>query len=253
MSQSWKKRKANFEDGLANGTPNSSSTASVGSRKTLKTANKVSNRTENSSFVRLKESLYQMGNTEVMEHFEPLFTTSNKRLPKGEDLQPDQSPHFVQASIVDMRWKLAEQRDLYGRPTGDVIGFGMEDMGQLGLIYLVDKEKDDGYPPTLLTEMIGTGVIQVAAGAIHSVGLVESGTAYSWGCGDEGQLGRLFESDLDQVKATAITKMHPSKHAVSSHKVRSPENESSDVIAVAAGDSTSVFQTISGNVYVAGM
>jgi hypothetical protein len=247
INMSLRKRKPeSSEDRNDNETPNSN--ASVGQkRKSVKGfANKVS--VGNPSLAKLKDTLYQMGNAEVMEHFEPIFK-NNKRLPKAEDLQPGADPHFVQASIVDLRWKLAEQRDLYGRPTGDAIAFGMNDGGQLGVVF----QSDDGLPPTVVGDLTRRGIIQVAAAGFHSLGISESGSAYSWGSGDEGQLGRLFDSDLDQTKPTEIKKMHPSKKAVSTHPVRSPQNECSDVIAIDANSAISIFLTISGNVYVAGM
>jgi Regulator of chromosome condensation (RCC1) repeat len=247
---SRKRKPESSEDRNDNDTP--SSIVSVGrERKNLKAFAKVSVGNLNPSFVKLKEALYQMAHTDLMENAEGVLD-GNNRLPKAEDLQPGEHPHFVQASIVNLRWKLAEQRDLYARPTGDVIGFGMDDAGQLGLILL---EKDDGFPPTLVVDLGSRGIIQVAGGGLHSLGITESGSAYSWGSGDEGQLGRLFDadSDVDQLTPTQITKMHPSKHAVSRHTVRSPHNECSDVIAIDAGGALSIFLTISGNVYVSGM
>jgi Regulator of chromosome condensation (RCC1) repeat len=209
---------------------------------------------KNFALVLLKQQLYKKGVQEIMESeaYRGLFSPSGPRLSTA---LKDGYPQFVNASLTDLRWALAAIKDTYQRPTGDVIAMGQEDTGQLGLVKWIGKDKDNGFPPTLLQDLRGKGIIQVACGGMHSAALTEDGTAYTWGCNDDGALGRTYPDDDEEkysTPPTPVQKMIPSRYAVSRHVVRSHENECHDVIAIDAGASHTTFLTISGNVYVSG-
>ncbi|XP_055844135.1 regulator of chromosome condensation [Episyrphus balteatus] len=85
------------------------------------------------------------------------------------------------------------QRTLFSLPlpkinsiTGKVLACGQGDMGQLGL---GDDEKDmERKRPALVPNL--TDIVDVRAGGMHNLCLDKNGQVYSFGCNDEGALGR---------------------------------------------------------------
>ena len=214
---------------------------------------------EHPAFVQLKRDLLAHERQTLLAEYQPLLDGSRPDLclPEDDDSPPaEQHPSFVTAALVDLRWQLAAWENLYHRPSGDVLVMGQEDTGQLGILRDV---KELGVPATVLREMTGRQTIQVAAGGMHSVALTADGQAYSWGCPDDGALGRVWPpgQDDDEAQSTLpakVTGLIPSqRHAVSQHVVHSPQDESHDVVMIAAGTSHTLFLTISGNVYSTGM
>ncbi|KAG8461619.1 hypothetical protein KFE25_001223 [Diacronema lutheri] len=67
---------------------------------------------------------------------------------------------------------------------GEVLTFGKGGWGQLGHASMSDAPE-----PRLVRKLADRRVARVAAGALHSLALAESGDVYSWGRGFEGQLG----------------------------------------------------------------
>ena len=45
----------------------------------------------------------------------------------------------------------------------------------------------------------GSRVTNVASGTDHVIALTKAGDVYSWGCGEKGRLGRLMETQADNV------------------------------------------------------
>ncbi|KFM66928.1 Regulator of chromosome condensation, partial [Stegodyphus mimosarum] len=111
--------------------------------------------------------------------------------------------------------------------SGKVFVIGENDVGQLGLGEDIEVKKR----PTVLE--LSQSVIDVAAGGMHSVCLTESGEVITFGCNDEGALGR-------------ITTEEGSEYIPS--KVEIPER----VIQISAGDSHSAALAESGQVYIWG-
>ncbi|CAB9523143.1 RCC1 domain-containing protein 1 [Seminavis robusta] len=253
MSSPARKRKTDDDGGDSDlGTPNS--TGSGASARKIVKRSKSKTRVVNRDFIRLKETLHQMCIAEIMQKM--ALVDGSQMLPSFDQLPQGSDPVFAPSSLVTLRWELAAVRDMYHRTPGEVIVMGQDDAGQLGMVAWVGKEKDDGFPPTHLKMRANIGqIIQVAAGGLHSAALSQDGAAYTWGCPDEGALGRLIDSDDEKspVAPTMVNKLFPSKLAVSRHAVRSTENECNDVIAIDAGSSHTTFLTISGNVYTCGM
>lgn len=215
-------------------------------------------RINNTGFVALKDKLHRAAVQEILESdvYQKLFSARGPRLPNS--CTTAGTPEFVNASLVDLSWDLKAIKDMYARNVGDVIAMGMEDVGQLGLIQHIGKERTDGFPPQVLRNMVP--VVQVAAGGMHSAALTQEGQVYTWGCGDDGGLARVWtlEGDDEEEKYTTpptpVTHLIPSlKHAASQHPVRSPDNEAKDVIQIACGTSHTAFLTVSGNVYCCGI
>ena len=73
---------------------------------------------------------------------------------------------------------------------GSVLSLGTGDTGQLGLGEdILERSK-----PALVNGITGK-VVAIAAGGMHTVCLTTEGAVWSFGCNDEGALGRPIEDD----------------------------------------------------------
>jgi len=128
--------------------------------------------------------------------------------------------------------KLIEHPSL-GTTAGEVLTFGTGDTGQLGLGGVMERKK-----PAVVS--MDEGIVQICAGGMHTVALSKTGHVYSWGCNDEGSLGRLADdgtsalSDEDECALPG--------------KVAFPEG-TSKIVQISAGDSHSAALTEQGQVF----
>eukprot|EP00800_Vazella_pourtalesii_P001053 TRINITY_DN10890_c0_g1_i2.p1 TRINITY_DN10890_c0_g1~~TRINITY_DN10890_c0_g1_i2.p1 ORF type:complete len:433 (+),score=75.62 TRINITY_DN10890_c0_g1_i2:50-1348(+) len=113
---------------------------------------------------------------------------------------------------------------------GKVLLFGQGEVGQLGLGESIMMRKK----PAQLRSLEGVGLRQVAAGGMHTVLLSDKGEAYSFGCNDEGALGRVTEEGEEYLPAK-VSGLDTFK-----------------IVLVSAGDSHSAYLTDKGSVYVSG-
>lgn len=111
--------------------------------------------------------------------------------------------------------------------TGLVLVLGQGDVGQLGLGEDITERKK----PALVT--LPEKMVQVVAGGMHTVCLSETGNVYTFGCNDEGALGR----DTSEEGSETV----PGKVELSGK-----------VVQVSAGDSHSAALTEDGVVYLWG-
>lgn len=111
--------------------------------------------------------------------------------------------------------------------SGSLLAVGMGDIGQLGLGEDIEEKKI----PSLVT--LPEPVCSIVAGGMHSVCLTKSGNVYTFGCNDEGALGRLTPADAQQFIPDLVE-----------------INEK--VVQISAGDSHSGALTESGKVYIWG-
>ncbi|KAG0162448.1 Regulator of chromosome condensation, partial [Apophysomyces sp. BC1034] len=74
-------------------------------------------------------------------------------------------------------------------------------------------------------------VVDVASGGMHSIALTIRGQLWSWGCNDEGALGRV--GDEDQYYVPGLVE----------------QLEDVDIVKVACGDSISLALSAEGKVY----
>jgi regulator of chromosome condensation len=74
--------------------------------------------------------------------------------------------------------------------SGNMLVCGQNDVGQLGLDPDEVMEKTR---PALLPEV--ADIVDVKAGGMHSLGLTKDGEIWSFGCNDEGALGRDTETE----------------------------------------------------------
>ncbi|XP_035245094.1 regulator of chromosome condensation [Anguilla anguilla] len=136
-----------------------------------------------------------------------------KRVTQPEDIKP---PKKVKVS-----------HSSHGKEKGLVLVLGQGDVGQLGLGEDVLERKK----PALVS--LPEGVLQAVAGGMHTVCLSETGNVYTFGCNDEGALGR------DTAEEGSET---------SPGKVELGER----VVQVSAGDSHTAALTEEGVVYAWG-
>ncbi|KAK7926265.1 hypothetical protein WMY93_008575 [Mugilogobius chulae] len=115
----------------------------------------------------------------------------------------------------------------HAKEMGLVLVLGQGDVGQLGLGEDIMERKK----PALVT--LPEQIVQVVAGGMHSVCLSESGHVYTFGCNDEGALGR----DTSEEGSETV----PGKVELEQK-----------VVQVSAGDSHSAALTEEGVVYVWG-
>lgn len=78
------------------------------------------------------------------------------------------------------------------QPYGEVFVHGSGDCDQLGLGDAHRERKK----PTLVRGLAGLRIVSIACGGLHTICTTSGGRLYSWGCGDDGALGRP-SSDTD--------------------------------------------------------
>jgi regulator of chromosome condensation len=79
-----------------------------------------------------------------------------------------------------------------GRPTCDVLVHGSGECDQLGLGEGVLERKK----PTILKALLDKKIVSIAVGSLHNLALTADGHVYSWGCNDDGALGRTGEENI---------------------------------------------------------
>uniref|UniRef100_A0A3B1J4J0 Regulator of chromosome condensation 1 n=1 Tax=Astyanax mexicanus TaxID=7994 RepID=A0A3B1J4J0_ASTMX len=123
--------------------------------------------------------------------------------------------------------KLKVSHKSHGQEKGLVLVLGQGDVGQLGLGEDVLERKK----PALVN--LPEGIVQAVAGGMHTVCLSDTGNVYTFGCNDEGALGRdTSEEGTEMVPA----------------KVELAEK----IVQVSAGDSHTAALTEEGTVFVWG-
>ncbi|KAF0696772.1 Aste57867_12493 [Aphanomyces stellatus] len=97
--------------------------------------------------------------------------------------------------------------------TGSVFAWGKNDYGQLGVGHHLETQLE----PRLVDALSDIGITRIATRGSHVLAVSEDGAVYSWGRGDEGQLGHdTRESlhfpkripDLHQIVAVACGRAH---------------------------------------------
>lgn len=143
------------------------------------------------------------------------------------------APKRKSEAIVDDKdaKKVKVSHRSHSTETGLVLVLGQGDVGQLGLGENVTERKK----PALVT--LPEQMVQVVAGGMHTVCLSGTGNVYTFGCNDEGALGRnTSEEDDDEGSETIPGKVELGLK----------------VVQVSAGDSHSAALTEDGVVYVWG-
>jgi regulator of chromosome condensation len=121
-----------------------------------------------------------------------------------------------------------------------VLTFGTGDCGQLGFGIDENRDLEVKRPRTLMA--LNTA-IALAAGGLHNVAVMRDGSVFSWGCNDDGGVGR--DTSNAAVEAGATPDYMPSK-------VLFDGVDEVVGLEVAAGDCQSVLVDVVGNVYAWG-
>ncbi|CAD5125687.1 DgyrCDS13894 [Dimorphilus gyrociliatus] len=119
-------------------------------------------------------------------------------------------------------------RKVYKEP-GTVYCLGQNDAGQLGVGDSITERKK----PAKVN--IPEEIVFIAAGGMHSLAVSVSGKVFSWGCNDEGALGRDISEDDGYLPL----------------EVKFPEDVK--IHSVSAGDAHSAALTNAGDIYVWGV
>ncbi|XP_062256083.1 regulator of chromosome condensation [Platichthys flesus] len=115
----------------------------------------------------------------------------------------------------------------HGKEAGQVLVLGQGDVGQLGLGESIIERKK----PALVT--LPDKTVQVIAGGMHTVCLSDTGHVYTFGCNDEGALGRDTTEEGSEMVPGKVTL-------------------DEKVVQVSAGDSHTAALTEDGTLYIWG-
>lgn len=115
------------------------------------------------------------------------------------------------------------------KDNGRVLTVGQGDVGQLGLGEDILERKK----PAVVKGLDGLKIIQVECGGMHTVALTDQGKVYTWGCNDEGGLGRVTSSSDGEEYTAGLVK----------------DIENVNVVMVSAGDSHTMALSDNGTVF----
>lgn len=146
---------------------------------------------------------------------------------KAKSIQEKRGAASV-SNVKAKRLKVSLKIPSFKTTSGKVFVIGENDVGQLGFGEEVDVKKR----PAMLE--LPYSITDIQAGGMHSVCLTESGEVITFGCNDEGALGRITLDDAAES----------TPHRVEGIKER--------VIQISAGDSHSAALTELGKVYLWG-
>lgn len=123
------------------------------------------------------------------------------------------------------------RNDLAQRPNkfGHLLSCGQNEVGQLGF----DDDVMEKTRPALVLDSSKAKVVEISAGGMHSVYLTADGSVWSFGCNDEGALGRDTSEEGSEFKPQKVTLP-------------------TDCIRITAGDSHSAFLLSDGRVFACG-
>lgn len=110
-----------------------------------------------------------------------------------------------------------------------LLSCGQNEVGQLGF----NDDVAEKTRPALVVNSSVVKVVDVSAGGMHSLYLTSNGEVWSFGCNDEGALGRDTSEDGSEYEAQTV-------------------NLPGECIRITAGDSHSAFLLKDGRVYACG-
>ena len=167
-------------------------------------------------------------------------------------------PVFYYRAVDEYLRQAAALKERYQVSFGDVLCFGMGDMGQLGI---PGKNPDEGIGsssiPRVIKNLRDAKVLKVACGGLHNAAVDEDGRVYTWGCNDEGSLGKFDFSNLDQLDTAYVpqkvsgflpSRSSPTYPTVSEYAPRTDEA----IVDIATGDCQTLALSTTGNVYMFG-
>jgi len=144
---------------------------------------------------------------------------------------------------------VASLEERYLRPHGEVFTFGSGECGQLA--HGVDEDSDaEGdarvlsiLKPRIVASLRGKSVRLLACGGIHSVAVGDDGRVWTWGCNDDGALGRAT-GPIDKEDPSKGMKGNENFPALVEGGVTGEQ-----VVHVACGDSQTLALTVDGDLW----
>ncbi|KDO24365.1 hypothetical protein SPRG_10442 [Saprolegnia parasitica CBS 223.65] len=119
----------------------------------------------------------------------------------------------------------------YGDKSGVIMTFGSGDCGQLG--HGVDEDEDMIVSvPRVVAALSKQQIVRVGCGGLHTAAVTKDGDVYTWGCNDDGALGRTGDEN-----APALVTGFPAN---------------TSIINVVGGDCHSVALGVDGSVFMWG-
>ena len=141
---------------------------------------------------------------------------------------------------------------------GTVLCVGQGDTGQIGL----GPDVMEASKPKVVTSINGSPVVAICAGGMHSLALTKEGVVYSFGCNDDGALGRITEDDDETytpgifIRSAFRLYTKAKKSLVTTHKINknyisflAEVKLDGKIVQICAGDSHSAALTSDGKVY----
>jgi regulator of chromosome condensation len=102
------------------------------------------------------------------------------------------------AAIHDYLQYVRRLDSKYGSARGAILTFGSGDIGQLG--HGVDEDVDLMVKvPRLVSALKDKHISQIACGGIHTAAITTNGQIFTWGCNDDGSLGRGGDENMPAV------------------------------------------------------
>lgn len=115
----------------------------------------------------------------------------------------------------------------YKDKKGNLYAFGKNTYGQLGI-----GTKNSTAKPTLIKELVGVDIIDLAGGEEHTIAVSSDGRVYCWGRNDEGQagLGDIFgeynrEVKQEKLEAEALKQQEEAKEEQLRMSQPAPEDD----------------------------
>jgi len=162
----------------------------------------------------------------------------------GEQLAKDPDTPLLEASNDYLQY-LSTLEERFLRTHGEVFTFGSGECGQLA--HGVDEDSQlSVLKPRIVKALRDKQVRLLACGGIHSVAVGNDGRVWTWGCNDDGALGRpTGPVDLEDVsKGMKGDENHPALVGGSGSVL-----EGQQVMHVSCGDSQTICLTVEGNVF----
>ena len=100
--------------------------------------------------------------------------------------------------VTDLACGLAHSVIVDGR--GDAFAFGMNTHGQCGLPPSEKEFSQYAAVPVLIPALVGANVVAVACGAGHTGALTADGRVFTWGLGQQGQLGHGVKEPVQEPR-----------------------------------------------------
>lgn len=123
---------------------------------------------------------------EFLRHISALNTSFHQWFKK--EIDEDSTASLIDG-VQDYIDHACQLKDRYLRSHGEVLTFGNGECGQLA--HGVENEEDTTVKyPRIVYSLRNKKVVGIACGGIHNAVFTETGQVYTWGCNDDGSLGR---------------------------------------------------------------